>query len=131
MEQQTFADGIGRIAIIDGIVRLDLVAHSPTEAGPDGKPRPVFSHRVVMGVDQFLRAAEKIAETVKVIRTANARPAAAPAAAPATAPATAQEPPRDAARPASQPQPVPPHLRRESIHPDRPAPAQAAQHPFP
>jgi hypothetical protein len=104
-------------------VRLDLVAHSPTEAGPDGKPRPVFSHRVVMGVDQFLRAAEKIAETVKVIRTANARPA------PATAHATAQEPPRDAARPASQPQQVPPHLRRESIHPDRPAPA--AQRPFP
>jgi hypothetical protein len=127
MEQQTFADGIGRIAIIDGIVRLDLVAHSPTEAGPDGKPRPVFSHRVVMGVDQFLRAAEKIAETVKVIRTANARTAAAPAA----APATAHEPPRDTARPASQPQQVPPHLRRESIHPDRPPPVQAAQRPFP
>ncbi len=123
MEQQTFADGIGRIAIIDGIVRLDLVAHSPTEAGPDGKPRPVFSHRVVMGVDQFLRAAEKIAETVKVIRTANARPAA-----PTT---MAHEPPRDVARPASQPQQVPPHLRRESIHPDRPPPAQAAQRPFP
>ena len=123
MEQQTFADGIGRIAIIDGIVRLDLVAHSPTEAGPDGKPRPVFSHRVVMGVDQFLRAAEKIAETVKVIRTAKARPAG-----PTT---MAHEPPRDVARPASQPQQVPPHLRRESIHPDRPPPAQAAQRPFP
>jgi nicotinamidase-related amidase len=124
MEQQTFADGIGRIAIIDGIVRLDLIAHSPTETGPDGKPRAVFSHRVVMGVDQFLRAAEKIAETVKVIN-ANARHAATPV------PAMAQEPPREAARPASQPQQVPSHLRRESIHPDRPAPAPAAQRPFP
>lgn len=125
MEQQTFADGIGRIAIIDGIVRLDLVAHSPTETGADGKPRAVFSHRIVMGVDQFLRASEKIAETVKVVRDAAARQATQPAPA-------AKEPPREAvAQPSTSPQQVPPQFRRESIHPDRPASMSAPQRPFP
>ncbi|MDB5735276.1 MAG: hypothetical protein JWP16_36 [Alphaproteobacteria bacterium] len=125
MEHQTFADGIGRIAIIDGIVRLDLVAHSPTEAGTDGKPRAVFTHRIVMGVDQFLRAAEKIAETTKVIRN-NTAPQAAAAAPPAPT-----QPSRPAA-PTNQPQTVPPQFRRESIHPDRPAASPASpQRPFP
>jgi hypothetical protein len=120
MEQQTFADGIGRIAIIDGIVRLDLVAHSPTESGADGKPRAVFTHRIVMGVDQFLRAAEKIAETTRVIRNNTAPQGAAVA------------PPQPQPAPVSQPQAVPPQFRRESIHPDRPAASQAApQRPFP
>ncbi len=114
MEQQTFADGIGRIAIIDGIVRLDLVANSPTETGADGKPHAVFAHRVIMGVDQFLRASEKIAEAVKMIRDAAARQATPPA----------KEPPPPA--PAA-PQ-VPPQFRRESIHPEPPA---APQRPFP
>ena len=111
MDHQTFADGIGRIAVIDGIVRLDLITHSPTETGADGKPRAVFSHRIVMGMDQFLRAADKIAETRRLIVNAKAAPPAQPQ------------------RPASQPQAVPPQFRRESIHPDRPAPAP--QRPFP
>ncbi len=77
MGHETFADGIGRIAIIDGIVRLDLISYSPTEHGPDGKPRQVFSHRVVMGMDQFLYASEKIAKTAEMIRQANREPQAA------------------------------------------------------
>jgi hypothetical protein len=68
MEDHTFVDGIGRIAIIDGIVRVDFFAHSPTEMGPDGKPRMAFAHRIVIGADQFLRAAEKIAESVRLIQ---------------------------------------------------------------
>ncbi len=120
MEHQTFADGIGRIAIIDGIVRLDLVAHSPTEAGPDGKPRAVFTHRIVMGVDQFLRAAEKIAETTKVIHGANPGQVARVPAANASPHMPVQS---------SQPQQVSPQFRRESVHPDRFA--VAPQRPFP
>lgn len=68
MEDHTFVDGIGRIAIIDGIVRVDFFAHSPTEMGPDGKPRLAFAHRIVMGTDQFLRATEKMVETVRLIQ---------------------------------------------------------------
>ena len=114
MEHQTFADGIGRIAVIDGIVRLDLVTHSPTETGADGKPRAVFSHRIVMGMDQFLRAADKIAETRQLLLKARTDATQAKA--------------QHAPRPASQPQSVLPQFRRETIHPDRPA---APQRPFP
>ena len=127
MEHQTFADGIGRIAVIDGIVRLDFVAHSPTETGTDGKPRTVFSHRIVMGMDQFLRAADKIAETRQLIVNAKAAPQAQTAQAQHAQPqyTQAQQP----QRPGSQPQAVPPQFHRESIHPDRPA--AAPQRPFP
>lgn len=128
MEQQTFADGIGRIAIIDGIVRLDLVAHSATETGADGKPVQAFAHRIVMGVDQFLRAAEKIAETRRLIEQHQARTApqapAAPQAAPARPAAQQQQPayapqPQQAYAPQpNRPQSVPQQFRRESVRPD-------------
>lgn len=134
MGHETFADGIGRIAIIDGIVRLDLISYSPTEHGPDGKPRQVFSHRVVMGMDQFLYASEKIAKTAEMIRQANREPQAArpQAAAPAQAvPAPAAPKPQASAQ---QPPPVAPQFRRESIKPDAPQPPPAPpppQRPFP
>jgi hypothetical protein len=129
MEHQTFADGIGRIAIIDGIVRLDLIAHSATETDSAGKPKPVFAHRVVMGIDQFLRASQKIAETTHAIaqqtRQQVARPIEPPAE-PAPQPA-----PQAAAYQAPQhrPQAVPPQFRRESVHPQ--AVAAEARRPFP
>ena len=127
MEQQTFADGIGRISIIDGIVRLDLISHSATETDAAGKPKPVFAHRVVMGIDQFLRASQKIAETTHTIAQQARRaqpPAEMPAATQAPQPvATAQ------AMPQHRPQAVPPQFRRESIHPE--AAAAQAHRPFP
>ncbi len=137
MGHETFADGIGRIAIIDGIVRLDLISYSPTEHGPDGKPRQVFSHRVVMGMDQFLYASEKIAKTAEMIRQANqpqaARPQpAAPAQAAPGQPAPAPAAPKPQVGP--QPPPVAPQFRRESIRPDAPQPPAAPpppQRPFP
>jgi hypothetical protein len=129
MGHETFADGIGRIAIIDGIVRLDLIAYSPIEHDADGKPRQVFTHRVVMGMDQFLHASEKIARTAEMIRQANQQPPRAPAPQAAAKPAT---PPQAPAQPATpQPPPVPPQFRRESIHPDAPATPPPPQRPFP
>ena len=123
MGHETFADGIGRIAIIDGIVRLDLIAYSPTEHGADGKPRQVFSHRVVMGMDQFLHASEKIARTAELIRQANQQQPQAPRPQ-ATSPQAAVKPPET-----PQPPQVAPQFRRESVHPDAPAPPP--QRPFP
>ncbi len=127
MGHETFADGIGRIAIIDGIVRLDLIAYSPTEHGPDGKPRQVFTHRVVMGMDQFLHAAEKIARTAEMIRQQTGQQ---------PQPAVPQAAPQPAARPAApqpqaspQPPPVAPQFRRENIRPD--APVTPPPRPFP
>jgi hypothetical protein len=114
MEQQIFADGIGRVAIIDGIVRLDLVTHSATENGADGKPRLVLTSRVVMGSDQFLRAAEKIVEAARLIVEQRQPKPAAPAPQAQAAPAAP-----------NRPQPVDPQFKRESVRPEPP------KHPFP
>jgi hypothetical protein len=120
MEQQIFADGIGRIAIIDGIVRLDLVTHSATETSADGKPRLVLSSRVVMGADQFLRATEKIVEAARAIVEQRHGKAAQPAPAPAAAPVQA-----------NRPQSVDPQFKRESVRPEPVTPPTPPKPPFP
>ena len=51
MDQQIFTDGIGRITVIGGVVRLDLVTYSPNETDAQGKPRQIFTQRVVMGAE--------------------------------------------------------------------------------
>ncbi len=65
MDQQIFTDGIGRITVIGGVVRLDLVTYSPNETDAQGKPRQVFTQRVVMGTEAFLRSADKVREIVQ------------------------------------------------------------------
>ena len=65
MDQQIFTDGIARITVIGGVVRLDLVTYSPNETDAQGKPRQVFTQRVVMGTEAFLRSAEKVGEIVQ------------------------------------------------------------------
>lgn len=132
MNEQIFCDGIGRISIIGGIVRLDLVAYSPTETDANGQPRAILTRRVVMGVDGFLQSAEKVADIARQIgqarQPAQPRPAAPRGPAQAQRPAEAPKAP-PASDAASRPQAVPPQFRRESIHPE-PAP-QAPPRPFP
>ena len=120
MEQHIFCDGIGRIAIIGGVVRLDLFTYSPTETDANGNPRPVLSHRIVMGTEGFVRSSEKVVETVQFLaRNHTPQPQAA---SPAPPPAP---PPRPQA-PQWPPQPSQP------AQPNQPAqanPAQAAPPP--
>ena len=106
MEQQIFCDGIGRISVIGGVVRLDLFTYSPSETDANGGARPVLTHRIVMGTEGFQRSAEKVLEAVQLIN--RGRP---PQAAPPPPPA----PPRPA-----QAAPTPP------APPAAPPPAQAA-----
>jgi hypothetical protein len=111
MEQQIYCDGIGRISVIEGMVRLDLYSYSPNETDANGNPRPVLSHRIVMGLDGFLRSSEKVVEAVKVIgqaRQQQPRP-----------PQPQQPPPQQAPQPPQQRMPQPP------------APQPAMQHPAP
>jgi len=75
MDQQHFTDGIGRIAVIEGIVRLDLFAY---EADANGQPRPVLTQRLLMSVESFLRSSEKILETRQAIIMARQATASAP-----------------------------------------------------
>lgn len=97
MQQQIFTDGIGKISVIGGVVRLDFVVYSPTDADANGRPRQMFTHQVLMGVDAFMRASQQCAESARQLA---ALPQAKPAAAP-TAPVAAPEPAPTAPEPAA------------------------------
>jgi len=79
MDQQIFTDGIGRITVIGGVVRLDFVTYSPNETDAQGKPRQIFAQRVVMGTEAFLRSAEKVREIVQQLSHPGAHAQAQPA----------------------------------------------------
>ncbi len=85
MEQQIFADGIGQVTIIGGVVRLDFVTFSATEKDAKGQPAAVFSHRVVMSLEGFMQSAAKLQETAlavsKLVQRARESQATEPAAA--------------------------------------------------
>ncbi len=107
MDQQIFTDGIGRISVIGGIVRLDLVTYSATQLDARGQPQPVLTHRIVMGTDAFLRSSEKILQVVRQL--------------------TGPQPPRVAAS-----QPAPPRPQIAAPAPEQPKPAAPPpKAPFP
>jgi hypothetical protein len=112
MEQHIYCDGIGRIAIIGGVVRLDLFTYSPTETDANGNPRPVLSHRIVMGTEGFVRSSEKVVEAVQFLaRNRAPQPQAEPPAPPPQQPPRPQTPqwPPHAAQPnPAAPSPVAP-----------------------
>jgi hypothetical protein len=112
MEQQIFSDGIGRISVIGGVVRLDLVTYSATETDAKGQPRAVLSQRIVMGAEGFLRASEKILEAAQqMTRAAQPQPQLK------TEPAPPQPAP-----PQPRTDPVPqPHAERAAPPPPKPA----------
>lgn len=134
MEQQIFCDGIGRISIIGGVVRLDLFTYSPSETDANGNPRPVLTHRVVMGTEGFLRSSEKVMEAVQVIgRSRQQQPAPANQAGPPSpaqgAPAPQWPPQQQAPQPPRPQQPSPPQPPQpQAKAPEAPAPAKP---PFP
>lgn len=94
MVNPIFADGIGAIAIIGGTVRIDFVALSPDETDPENRPKPVVQQRIVMTMDAFLRASEKLQEATQTIAKVarGEMPAAAPAVAAPEAVAPAKRP---------------------------------------
>jgi len=111
MDNQIFCDGIGRISVIGGIVRLDLMAYSPTETDANGKPRAVLTHRIVMSVDAFQRSSEKVMDITRQLSAQAAPQAAAPV---------------QPARP-----PEPPQFQNENHQPDPPPPPPPPRRPFP
>jgi hypothetical protein len=64
---QTFSDGLAGVSIVGNTVRLDFMTLSPTEKDAKGQPRPVFSQRIVMDMDAFLRTAGKVQECVQTL----------------------------------------------------------------
>jgi hypothetical protein len=126
MEQHIYCDGIGRIAIIGGVVRLDLFTYSPTETDANGNPRPVLSHRIVMGTEGFVRSSEKVVEAVQFLAR-NRAPQ--PQAVPPPSPPRPQAPQWPPAQPTqSNPTPAAPPPQPANKMPEPPPPVRP---PFP
>jgi hypothetical protein len=121
MDQQIFTDGIGRITVIGGVVRLDLVTFSPNETDAQGKPRQIFTQRVVMGTEAFLRSAEKVRDIVQQLSQAGAP--VQPASAPQPRPMPAAQPAPAAPKPT--PKGEPPYVNGPLF----PAPSSAIDKP--
>jgi hypothetical protein len=129
MEQHIYCDGIGRIAIIGGVVRLDLFTYSPTETDANGNPRPVLSHRIVMGTEGFVRSSEKVVEAVQFLARSRTPQAAPPPPAPAR-PQAPQWPPQPNQPAQSNPaRPAPPPPPQSA--PKTPEPPPPVRPPFP
>jgi outer membrane biosynthesis protein TonB len=126
MEQQIFCDGIGRISVIGGVVRLDLFTYSPSETDANGGARPILTHRIVMGTDGFLRSSEKVVEAVQLMSRARApQPPATRAPQPPPQQPSTQQPPR----PPQAPAPVVSSTPQAASRPPEPPPP--SRPPFP
>ena len=65
MEEQVYADDVGAITVSGPIVRFDLLIQSASEKDGQGKPKLVVQQRVIMPIDAFLRAAQKMQGSVQ------------------------------------------------------------------
>jgi len=127
MDQQIFTDGIGRITVIGGVVRLDLVTYSPNETDAQGKPRQVFTQRVVMGTEAFLRSAEKVRDIVQQLSHPGAH-VAPPQPAPQPRPPVPDVKP---AQPTAMPKGEPPYVNGPLFPAPSPTPGKPDPAPFP
>ena len=68
ISDHSFIDGVGDIRLRDGIVRMDLLALSPTRRDQEGNPVPQFTDQLVMSPAAFLRMVSALGDTVKQMR---------------------------------------------------------------
>ncbi len=83
----TFIDGVGDVRIHEGIVRIDLLALSPTGRDKEGNPVPQFVDQMVMSPHAFLRMVSALGATVKQMQDKGLLGAAPAAGGKAKAPA--------------------------------------------
>ena len=65
MEEQMYCDDMGTITVTGPIVRIDLMVQSATEKDTSGKPKLVVQQRVIMPIDAFLRASNRMQRSVE------------------------------------------------------------------
>lgn len=65
MANQTYIDGIGEVRLTEGIVRMDLLALSPTQRDDDGRPVPEFVKQIVMSPQGFMRMVQALRSTLQ------------------------------------------------------------------
>ena len=56
MADQIYCDGISNVTFVGNMVRLDLVALSPTTKDQQGRPMPELRSQVVMPPEAFIRS---------------------------------------------------------------------------
>lgn len=64
-EVDLFADGVGEITLVGGMVRIDLVSLSATEKDDSGQPLLEMRRRLVMPPEGFLRSFAAMENLVK------------------------------------------------------------------
>ena len=63
--QELFADGIGEVALVGGMVRIDWVSLSASEKDENGQPALEFRQRIVIPPEGFLRCFSAMDDLVK------------------------------------------------------------------
>ena len=56
--REIYSDGIGRITVSGGVVRVDLESQSPTECDANNNPKSAFRQRVIFSLDGFTKSLE-------------------------------------------------------------------------
>ncbi len=64
-KREFFADGIGEITLVGGMVRMDLVSLVGSQSEEENQPRLEKTHRIVMPPDGFLRSFSSMENLVK------------------------------------------------------------------
>lgn len=56
MIPEIFVDGIGRIGLVEGMIRIELISRSGNETDEQGRPTPEVRQRLVMTLNAFLQS---------------------------------------------------------------------------
>ena len=56
--RERYSDGIGRITVTGGVVRVDLESLSPTECDANNNPKSIFRQRLIFSLDGFVKSVE-------------------------------------------------------------------------
>jgi hypothetical protein len=55
---ELYSDGIARITVTGGVVRVDLESLSPTECDANNNPKSTFRQRLIFSLDGFVKSVE-------------------------------------------------------------------------
>jgi hypothetical protein len=56
--RELYSDGIGRITVTGGVVRVDLESLSPSQCDANNNPKSTFRQRVIFSLDGFVKSLE-------------------------------------------------------------------------
>jgi len=65
MSNHVFIDGVGEVRLSEGVIRMDMLAMSPTRRNEEGNPVPEFVQQVVMSPRAFMRLVGALSQTLQ------------------------------------------------------------------